>query len=169
MCRSRWLPLTTTTPNPNGSIVHLVGYGQSLWSIAIAYGVKIDEIRTQNGLATDSTDIYAGQKLVIHPAGFFQAPSATLPGKSTSQPETPTVSAPKKTSTPTATVASQITSSPELLDTPVPAEQSFNLILVGKWSASAGWFADPGWTGGGCLGIAYRFSEIITFKVEAGI
>lgn len=121
------VPLTTATPNPNGSVVHLVGYGQSLWSIAIAYGVKIDEIRTQNGLVPGSTDIYAGQKLVIHTAGFFQPSSATLSEKSTTQSETPTVSAPKKTSTPRATAAPQITPSPELPDTPVPEVQSFNL------------------------------------------
>ncbi len=45
--------LTTNTPRPDGSIVHEVGYGQSLWSIAIAYGVKINEIRALNGLAAE--------------------------------------------------------------------------------------------------------------------
>jgi LysM repeat protein len=73
------VPLTTATPNTNGSIVHEVGYGQSLWSIAIAYGVKINEIRSLNGLPADSTNIYAGQRLVVRPAGAYTTPSGLTP------------------------------------------------------------------------------------------
>ncbi len=74
------VPLVMATPGANGSIVHPVGYGQSLWSIAIAYGVKIDEIRGLNGLAPGSTDIYAGQKLLIRPAGSVSTPAAQEAG-----------------------------------------------------------------------------------------
>lgn len=59
------VPIATAAPGPNGLVVHEVGYGQALWSIAIAYGVKIDEIRELNGLPPGSNEIYAGQKLVI--------------------------------------------------------------------------------------------------------
>lgn len=62
------VPVQIATPLPNGSIVHQVQSGQSLWSIAIKYGVTIDTIRKLNGIATDNT-IYIGQKLIIQEAG----------------------------------------------------------------------------------------------------
>jgi LysM repeat protein len=61
-------PVKIATPLANGSIVHQVQSGQSLWSIAIKYGVKIDTIRKLNGIAEDGT-IYIGQKLIIQSAG----------------------------------------------------------------------------------------------------
>ncbi len=57
------VPVALSTPNSDGLVVHEVQYGQTLWSIAIAYGTKIQEIRKLNNLP--STDIYEKQKLVI--------------------------------------------------------------------------------------------------------
>jgi uncharacterized protein YkwD len=57
-----------STPREDGAIYHDVQYGQSLWSIAIAYGTKIDEIKRLNNLT--SNDIYLGQKLLIKNAGI---------------------------------------------------------------------------------------------------
>jgi hypothetical protein len=72
--------------------LHVVGYGQSLWAIAIAYGVKIDATRGLNNLPAGSTDIYAGEWLVIccvpvtktapageAPVGETPTPSETAP------------------------------------------------------------------------------------------
>lgn len=58
----------TSAPGEDGSIIHVVSSGETLWSIAITYGVTIDEIRRLNRLADDSTFIYVGQKLMIRPA-----------------------------------------------------------------------------------------------------
>ncbi len=57
------MPVTLSTPNADGDLIHEVKAGQSLWSIAIAYKVKIDDIRSLNGLA--GNDIYPGNKLLI--------------------------------------------------------------------------------------------------------
>jgi LysM repeat protein len=113
------VPLTTATPNANGSIVHEVGYGQSLWSIAIAYGTKIDEIRNLNGLPAGSTDIYAGQRLVVRPAGAYEAPSGLTP----TEPETldtPLSTSPAPTLTPTTGSAASITPADTPTATPGP-------------------------------------------------
>jgi uncharacterized protein YkwD len=62
-------PFQTSTPKADGSIEHLVGPGESLWSIAIAYGVHIVDLRDLNRLPADSNTIYEGQKLLVLPAG----------------------------------------------------------------------------------------------------
>ncbi len=55
-----------STPNPDGSLVHVVGYGQSLIGIAGAYGVSIADLQTLNNINPDQ--IYDGQKLIIRQA-----------------------------------------------------------------------------------------------------
>ncbi|RPI92188.1 MAG: LysM domain-containing protein [Chloroflexi bacterium] len=68
------VPLVTMTARADGALVHVVGYGQTLWSIAIAYGVTIEQIRAWNNLPADSNDIYAGQRLLVRPAGLITPP-----------------------------------------------------------------------------------------------
>jgi uncharacterized protein YkwD len=46
------VPVSISTPNASGQVIHEVQSGQSLWQIAITYGVKINDIRTLNQLAT---------------------------------------------------------------------------------------------------------------------
>ena len=61
-------PVKVATPLADGSVIHQVQSGQSLWSIAIKYGVKIDSIRRLNNISSDGT-IYMGQKLIIKGPG----------------------------------------------------------------------------------------------------
>ena len=58
------IPVTNNTPEENGLVYHEVQSGQSLWAIAIAYGVKIDEIRKLNNLPADAA-IYPGDRLLV--------------------------------------------------------------------------------------------------------
>ncbi len=62
-------PVKVATPLADGSVTHQVQSGQSLWSIAIKYGVKIDSIRRLNNISTDGT-IYMGQKLIVKGPGL---------------------------------------------------------------------------------------------------
>ena len=67
----------TATPHADGSVVHIVGYGQTLWSIAVAYQVSLDDLRRLNSMPADSADIYEGQALIIRAPS--DNPTATPP------------------------------------------------------------------------------------------
>lgn len=71
-------PLVSTifpnTPMPDGSIIHVVKPGETLWLIAISYGMKINEILFLNNIPKDSP-IYPGQQLVIKTALATLTPS----------------------------------------------------------------------------------------------
>jgi len=64
-----------STPNSDGDVIHEVQYGQSLWQIAIAYEVKIDDIRRLNTIF--GNDIYPGNKLLIKRGVFLPTTSPT--------------------------------------------------------------------------------------------
>lgn len=84
-------PVVQSTPNSAGDIIHEVQAGQTLWQIAISYGVKIDDIKRLNNLFDNN--IYPKNKLLIKK-------EATL----TSAPPLETVtSEPTFTATPTTT------------------------------------------------------------------
>lgn len=75
------VPLLTVTPRIDRWIIHTVGYGQSLWGVAIAYGVKMDQIRAWNSMEADTTSIYTGQKLyIIAPAEIWPTLTASPVG-----------------------------------------------------------------------------------------
>ena len=57
-------PVQVAEPDEAGRIIHTVLQGQTLWSIATAYDVTIDQITSLNGLSSESM-IYAGQELLI--------------------------------------------------------------------------------------------------------
>ena len=67
-----------STPNQAGEVYHIVQEGQALWQIAIAYKVKINDIKTLNKLSSDV--IYPGQKLLImHAATLTPVPPTSVP------------------------------------------------------------------------------------------
>ena len=71
-------PLASTvfpnTPNADGMLYHIVKPGETLWLIAISYGVKIAEIRELNYMS-ETDAIYPSEKLLIRK----DAPTATPP------------------------------------------------------------------------------------------
>jgi LysM repeat protein len=86
-------PAPTALPRPNGAVVHTVKAGDTIFGLALQYGVQMDQILQLNGLTKDSY-IHIGQELVI------SAPSST----STPAPADTAV-APTATSLPATTVA----------------------------------------------------------------
>lgn len=83
-------PFTTvtvypSTPEPDGAIRHVVSPGETLWLIALAYGVTADEISALNPQM--GTFIYPGDSLLIR-AAF--TPTATAPTSTPTPRFTPT-------------------------------------------------------------------------------
>jgi LysM repeat protein len=90
-------PVVSATPNPDGSVIHVVQFGQSLSPISEAYGISMADLMAQNNL-TEESIIYEGQELLIVPAN--QETQETPEGTGTPEGAAPTA-APSPTFTPT--------------------------------------------------------------------
>lgn len=106
----RVIAIITATPLGDGSVVHVVQPGQTLWGIADSYGLSIVELKALNGMSTDT--IFANQKLTVRIA-FTPTVSPTI----TQTPKPPT-----RTPVPTNTPAPPtITPIPSVTPTPTRA------------------------------------------------
>ncbi len=74
------------TPDATGLTNHIVKAGETLWLIAISYGIKIDDIKDANYFVADG-EIYPGQKLAIpvtpRPTETPFFPTQTVPPSTT--------------------------------------------------------------------------------------
>ncbi len=86
----------TPPPTPTPITTHIVRSGQTLWDIALTYGLSLDDLLAYNGMAADAI-LQVGQELRVRPEA---APSPTLPP--------PTAAAPSLTSE-SAAVVIQVT------------------------------------------------------------
>ena len=68
------VPVALSTSLPAGSVYHEVRYGQTLWSIAIAYHTTIKQIQGLNNLG-ESTTVYEGQVLLVQTGATQPAPT----------------------------------------------------------------------------------------------
>ena len=96
-------PVVLNTALADGNVYHEVKYGQTLWSIAIAYGTTIKQTQQLNGLV--DTTVQTGQRLLImqhatQPAPDFKPQIIVLP----------TMPSSTQTLTPTATLVPQAAS-----------------------------------------------------------
>lgn len=69
------VPVSVATARPDGDVIHEVQYGQTLWSIAIAYGVKIEGIKRLNNFTDD--DVFPDQNLLVQKAATQPVPTGT--------------------------------------------------------------------------------------------
>lgn len=99
-------PLASTivpaTPDADGKLFHVVQPGETLWLIAISYGVKIAEIRKLNNLA-ENANIYPKTKLLIK---LVPLPTAT--GTITPTPPPTFTPVPSWTPQPSATLTATL-------------------------------------------------------------
>ena len=96
------VPVQTATPAPDGSLIHEVKSGQSLWAIAIAYHTHIVDVQALNGMGPDNKTVYIGQQLKIPTSANLIAPTPELPAEQTAVAMIATETArPPVTETPT--------------------------------------------------------------------
>lgn len=130
-------PIQIATPMSDGSIIHVVQWGQFLITIADAYGISLKELLALNGL-NENTVIYPGDKLIIRlpstatsTLDAIETITATFEAENVlpKQTETRTPIATLATATPTSQVAiaipsktpvngAQITLTPTVLQEP---------------------------------------------------
>ena len=134
------MPVIVSTARPDGDVIHKVAYGQSLWSIAIAYHSKIDQIRAWNNLAEDESvyehEILLVQKSATQPGDTpVTAPAATL--DVFAAPPAATTSTPSPTSTPTSVLTTQPPAT-----TASPVRNRITLMVVMVFALiGGGWLA----------------------------
>jgi len=107
----------TATPLPDGSIVHVVEAGQSLYWIAETYGVTVNELLELNNRRLDDR-LYVGDRILVRAA---PEASPTPEATNTNTPRPPTATRrPTRTATiPLPTRTPSIT--PSITPTPTPA------------------------------------------------
>lgn len=97
-------PIQIAAPKEDGSVVHVVEQGQTLWNIAAAYQVTLQEVLTLNDLTKDSL-IFPGEELLIKSVSITPENTSTQTITSTRQvTEVPTLSS---TIQPQTTLAAQ--------------------------------------------------------------
>jgi len=96
-------PVVCSTARPNGDVIHKLQYGQSLWSIAIAYYTTINQIRLWNNLGEDTT-VYEGQVLLVQRFATQPPPATSTPLASPTATPVITHTPVQPTATPTMTV-----------------------------------------------------------------
>ncbi|HEX9858819.1 MAG TPA: CAP domain-containing protein, partial [Paracoccaceae bacterium] len=103
------LGFVLSTPNPDGSIIHIVEEGETLWTIAALYEVDLETLRELNNLPQNPL-LSVGDQVVVQPA-FTPTPTVSPTG-------TP---APTATSTPSPTASPRPpTATITLTPTPLP-------------------------------------------------
>ncbi len=111
-------PIITSTPADDGSVAHVIQYGETLEEIANAYGVTLNDLFAHNAsLNPDNPAYYAGQVLIIkspytatpEPSLTPTQPTATRTPRPTHTPTRVPSVTPTATSSPTPTATSVLT------------------------------------------------------------
>lgn len=121
------VPVSLATPAADGSIVHIVQQGQTLWAVAAIYQIPLDDLLILNGLNQNSF-VFPGDKLIIRPP---YTPTPTL--SPTPAPPTPT-----RTPTVTPTLPPTYTPAPTFTPTNTP---TFIETVSPQRKIAAGWVA----------------------------
>jgi LysM repeat protein len=120
------IPITVSTPDASGLVSHKVKYGQALISIAAAYGVTLDELKSINSLTNDM--IYEGQDLKIKQVA---TPTLAPTVLATAVPQNTPAALTEVSPTPVSLLIQTPTAQPSALHaSPVIDRQTVGLLMV---------------------------------------
>jgi len=140
--------VTTATPNPDGSVIHVVQFGHTLWGISEAYEISMVKLLEQNYLTEDSA-IYPNQELLILAANLeIEEEEEAGPTSTPTEEPTPTAT-PRPTRTPRAVIE-------QVPPTPTEAPDQAGMFLVNVFSG------DTLWLGIGLVGVSL-FGIVLLF------
>ena len=90
-------PIVTAAPGSDGAVVHVVQSGETLSSIAQAYGMTVDSVLALNPEITDARLIITGQRINIWLGEGVEPPATTIPATATSAVAQPPATLPSGT------------------------------------------------------------------------
>jgi LysM repeat protein len=94
-------PVIRATPQADGSIVHVVASGQTLWTIAAVYDVELEELLRLNDLSEGAL-LHPGDRVTVQGPSSTSTPAVVFsPATATRRPSSPTAPTARRTSTPT--------------------------------------------------------------------
>ncbi len=133
--------VTIATPMADGTLRHTVQYGQTLTSIANAYGVTIDALRELNNMDADATIIFPDQELLVRQGtGTIEAQVSATPEITVSPISSATAVTQTQTPQPTLAEAENLPTTNSMAPqvapdntrvTPTPGSLVVIVILVG--------------------------------------
>jgi len=111
------------TPLADGNLYHIVKPGETLWLIAITYGVKVLEIRQMNGMS-ETDAIYPSERLLIRKSSGTLTPAPETASPTPQESVTPTVFAPLRSVTPLSETAASAIPTTSPAQSAAPRENS---------------------------------------------
>ena len=94
------IPVVISTPNADGSVVHIVQTGQTQFGIAFAYNIPVSQLYELNDL-NEFSYIYPGDELLIKSAEVESSATPTKSPEPTITPTSTVTPAPTATASPT--------------------------------------------------------------------
>ena len=109
------VPVIVSTPRSDGTVIHIIAGGQSLWAICEGYNIPLETLLELNDLEPDAV-INPGDELIISPA---YTPTSTPIGEPSSTPpprysHTPSLGTPQGTSLSFSPATPQPTETPKV-------------------------------------------------------
>ncbi len=102
------IPVVPAEPQADGSVVHIIRTGQTLWTVAAVYNVPLEQILELNGLPEWAV-VHPGDEIIVMPPG--SAVTAT-PTANENQPTATATSSPTVDSAPRPTRTSAVANLP---------------------------------------------------------